>query len=86
MIGESGVPVVATAHNYRHWCPAGTAYSDGMPCNLCMGKRFPRPAISYDCWHGKLGSAVAALGAAQMDWSRRRPLDRGERLRSCGPD
>ena len=69
MLGKSGVPLVATAHNYRHWCPKGLAHRDGMPCNLCIGKRFPWPAIKHSCWHGKLGSTVAALGAWQMDWS-----------------
>ena len=68
-LGESGVPVVATVHNYRQWCPKGTAHRDGAPCNKCMGRRFPAPAIKYGCWHGHFGSAVAALGAWQMDWS-----------------
>ena len=68
-LGASGVPLVATAHNYRHWCPAGTAYRAGAPCTLCMGRSFPAPAVEFGCWHKRHGSAIAAIGAWQMDWS-----------------
>ena len=77
VLGQSGVPLVATAHNYRHWCVAGTAHRDGTPCNLCMGKRFPWPAIRTAAGTASLGSAVAALSACADGLERRRPLDRG---------
>jgi glycosyltransferase involved in cell wall biosynthesis len=43
------VPVVATLHNYRLVCPAGTLFRDGAICHDCVG-RAALPAIGRGCY------------------------------------
>jgi glycosyltransferase involved in cell wall biosynthesis len=43
------VPVVATLHNYRLVCPAGTLFRDRRICHDCVG-RFPVSSIQHGCY------------------------------------
>jgi glycosyltransferase involved in cell wall biosynthesis len=53
-------PVVATLHNYRPLCAAGTLFRDGAICTACPdGARFA--SIRYRCYRGSL---VATLPVA----------------------
>jgi len=37
--GESRIPVVMTVHNFRLICPNGLLFSNGKPCEKCLGGR-----------------------------------------------
>ena len=56
------VPVVQTLHNYRLLCPAATFYRDGSPCEDCLGKQFPWPAIVHRCYR----KSIPASGMASL--------------------
>jgi glycosyltransferase involved in cell wall biosynthesis len=45
-----GPPLVATLHNYRPMCPAGTLFRDGASCTLCPDDLDARPAVTYACY------------------------------------
>lgn len=56
------VPVVQTLHNYRLLCPAATLYRAGAPCEKCVGKFVPWPAIVHGCYRASTAaSAMTAL-------------------------
>jgi glycosyltransferase involved in cell wall biosynthesis len=58
-----GVPVVQTVHNFRHSCIAGVRYRAGAPCDACVGRRVPVPAVRHACYRGsRLQSTAMALG------------------------
>jgi glycosyltransferase involved in cell wall biosynthesis len=60
-----GVPVVQTVHNYRHSCVAGFRYRDGGPCDDCVGRLLPVPAVAHGCYRGsRLQSVAMATGQA----------------------
>lgn len=45
-----GVRVVQTVHNYRHSCVAGFRFRDGRPCDDCVGRVLPVPAVVHGCY------------------------------------
>lgn len=56
-----GIGVVQTLHNYRMVCPTGTLLRDGAPCEKCVGKPIPWPAVLHGCYRGdRAASAVVA--------------------------
>lgn len=56
-----GVPVVQTLHNYRLLCPSALLLRGGAPCELCVGKRFAWPGVSFGCYSkGRAATAVVA--------------------------
>lgn len=58
---QLGLPVVQTLHNYRLMCPAATLFRTGAPCEDCMGKLLPWPAVQHACYrHSRPQSAVVA--------------------------
>lgn len=54
-------PLVATLHNYRPLCPAGTLFRDGSVCTDCPSSGSIRPALRHRCFHD---SVVATLPVA----------------------
>lgn len=44
------VPTVATMHNFRPLCPAGTFFRDGQVCTRCLDRRSALPAIRHGCY------------------------------------
>jgi glycosyltransferase involved in cell wall biosynthesis len=59
-LGQLGVPVVLTLHNYRLVCAAATLFRDGAPCHDCLGTH-PWHAVRHRCYRDStLTSAVAA--------------------------
>jgi glycosyltransferase involved in cell wall biosynthesis len=61
---ETGVPIVATLHNYAMVCPTGTLYRDGHICTDCAG-RLPFPAVRHGCYReSKLATVPVAANAA----------------------
>src|SRR4051812_48184206 len=56
-----GHKTVATMHNYRSVCAAGTLFRDGKPCHDCLATPV-LPAIRHSCYHDrKLGTVPVAL-------------------------
>jgi len=56
---KAGAAVVQTLHNYRWACPKGIMFRDGHPCEDCMGKLVPWPAVAHACYRdSRSGSAV----------------------------
>lgn len=71
-----GVPVVQTVHNYRHSCVSGFRFRDGGPCDSCVGRIMPVPAVRHACYRGsRLQSLSMAVGqvAHRATW---RSVDR----------
>jgi glycosyltransferase involved in cell wall biosynthesis len=71
-----GVPVVQTLHNYRLVCPAATVYRDGHPCEDCVGRAIPWPAIVHACYRGSrpqsaVVAATLAVHRARGTYTRR---------------
>ena len=66
---SAGVPVVATLHNYRLMCIAGTLFRDGAPCFDCVG-RSPAPGVRHRCYRGS--TALSGIAAATIVVGRRR--------------
>lgn len=58
--------VVATLHNYRPLCAAGTLARDGTQCTECVGRYVPTPALLHRCYRGSIAAtlpiAVGAVG------------------------
>lgn len=54
-----GVPVVQTLHNFRLVCPQALMLRDERPCEDCVGRSLPWPAVQHACYRGsRLQSAV----------------------------
>jgi len=60
---REGVPVVQSLHNYRLLCPNALFLRNNKPCESCLGKSFPLPAIIHGCYRD---SRVASAGVAAM--------------------
>ncbi len=55
-----GAAVVQTLHNFRILCANALLFRDGKPCEDCLGKAMPWPALVHKCYRGRL-SATAAI-------------------------
>ncbi|MFI6938012.1 glycosyltransferase [Streptomyces sp. NPDC050418] len=67
---DTGVPVVATLHNYTQVCPPGTLQRDGQACTECVG-RSPLPAVRHGCYRGSRLATVplaVSLRANRRRW------------------
>ncbi|HYM15500.1 MAG TPA: glycosyltransferase [Dehalococcoidia bacterium] len=72
-LGKAGVPAVMTLHDYKLICPAYTLYTEGAPCERCLGGRYYN-AVLHRCVKGsRARSAVCASEAYLHRWLR---LDR----------
>jgi len=72
----AGIPVVQTLHNYRLLCPGTTLSRGGKPCECCLGKGIPWPAVRYACYRGNRtasGTVAAMLAVHQVlgTWTER---------------
>ncbi|MFD5521002.1 glycosyltransferase [Streptomyces sp. NPDC127066] len=66
---DTGVPAVATLHNYTQICPPGTLQRDGRPCTECVGST-PLPAVRHGCYRDSRLATVPL--AVSMSVNRRR--------------
>ena len=58
-------PLVATMHNYRLLCPAGSLFRDGHQCTLCPDGQTARPAVRHRCFQGnRLATVPVAVGTS----------------------
>ena len=56
------VPIVQTLHNYRLLCANALLFREDSPCEECVGKRIPWPAVHHSCYReSRAGSAAVAL-------------------------
>lgn len=53
---------VQTIHNYRFICPMGQFLRDGSPCEDCLGKKIPWPAIYYKCYRDDRAASATVSG------------------------
>jgi glycosyltransferase involved in cell wall biosynthesis len=66
---EAGVPVVQTLHNYRLFCSNSYFFRNGGPCEDCLGKWFPWPAVVHGCYRdSRVGSFVVGTMQAVHRW------------------
>ncbi|MEW1910368.1 glycosyltransferase [Kitasatospora sp. NPDC085895] len=61
---DTGVPAVATLHNYTQICPPGTLQRNGRPCTECVGAT-PLPAVRHGCYrNSRLATVPLAVSLA----------------------
>lgn len=65
---RAGVAVVQAMQNYRLLCAGAYLMRDGKPCEDCIGRMIPWPAIVNRCYHD---SAAASAGVAAMQMLHR---------------
>jgi glycosyltransferase involved in cell wall biosynthesis len=71
-----GVPVVQTAHNFRHVCVAGTFFRDGRACHDCVGHRIGHPGVRHACYRGSRAQSAVMAAALAAHRPHIRRLDR----------
>jgi len=60
---RAGIPVVQTLHNFRLLCPAATLHAQDTPCEECLDKAIPWPAVVRGCYRR---SRLASLAVTNM--------------------
>lgn len=69
-VDEWDGPIIATLHNFRHSCAAGTFYRDGAPCTSCLDTG-SSTALLHRCYRGSAAAtlplAVATRGGARSN-------------------
>jgi glycosyltransferase involved in cell wall biosynthesis len=63
---RAGVAVVQALHNYRWLCAGGYLMRDGAPCEDCLGRRLPSPAIRHKCYRGSAAASAVVAGMQVM--------------------
>jgi len=67
---DSGVPVVATLHNYKLVCASGDFFREGAPCHDCAGG-YGAAALAHGCYRGSRVATtpvVAGLALHRSAW------------------
>jgi glycosyltransferase involved in cell wall biosynthesis len=59
---NAGAPVVQALHNYRWLCAGAYLMRDGVPCEDCVGRRIPWPAIRHRCYRGSAAASSVVAG------------------------
>jgi glycosyltransferase involved in cell wall biosynthesis len=62
---KAGIPVVATLHNYKLGCAAGTLFRDGHVCHDCLGGS-SRPALTHGCYRGSAVTTVPVVLGSKL--------------------
>ena len=57
---DANIPVVASLHNYKLGCAAGTLFRDGRVCHDCLGGS-SRPALIHGCYRGSTATTVPVV-------------------------
>lgn len=58
---QKKLPVIQTLHNFRLLCVNALLLRHNQPCQLCIKKNFPLPAVRYACYENRLISTQMAL-------------------------
>lgn len=61
-VRKLGPRVVATLHNFRPICPAGTLFRDGSACTECPSQGNALPALRHGCYKSRLATLPVAIG------------------------
>jgi glycosyltransferase involved in cell wall biosynthesis len=69
---RAGTPVVQALHNYRWLCAGAYLMRDGAPCEECLARRIPVPAVRHRCYRGSAAASAAVVGMqlVHRHWSR----------------
>jgi glycosyltransferase involved in cell wall biosynthesis len=59
---KEGVKVVQSLHNYRLLCPNAQFLRDGRPCELCLNKVIPLPAVRHACYRNDRRATAVVAG------------------------
>ena len=59
---REGIAVVQTLHNYRLLCPNGLFFRDGRPCEDCIDRPVPWPAVLHACYRNSYAASLVAGG------------------------
>jgi glycosyltransferase involved in cell wall biosynthesis len=59
---REGIAVVQTLHNYRLLCPNGLFFRDGRPCEDCIDRPVPWPAVLHACYRNSYAASIVAGG------------------------
>jgi glycosyltransferase involved in cell wall biosynthesis len=59
---RAGAAVVQTLHNFRLLCPGGLFLRDGAPCEKCLGRAVPWPAVAHRCYRGSAAATTVLTG------------------------
>lgn len=78
-------PLVATVHNYRPLCAAGTLARDGAECTECVGRRVAAPALRHRCYRGSLPATVPLAVSTTGGVNRHQLLKRADRVVFLAP-
>ena len=62
---RAGVAVVQALRNYRLLCANSYLMRDGRPCEECVGRAIPWPAVRHGCYRDS-AAASAVVGAMQV--------------------
>jgi glycosyltransferase involved in cell wall biosynthesis len=58
---SEGIPVIQSLRNFRLMCANGLFFREGVPCEDCLRKRVPWPAVTRACYRNSVSaSAVTA--------------------------
>lgn len=72
-------PFVATLHNYRYACAAGTFYRDGAPCYECLEKG-PLSGLRHGCYRNSRVASIPMALSVSNGADRNETLKRAYRL------
>lgn len=67
-LGQAGIPIVQTLHNFRFMCPNGLLYTQGAICERCKNGNTTH-AVRFRCFRGSY--ALSALYALAIGLHRR---------------
>ena len=73
---EAGVAVVQTLHNYRLFCPNALLLREGRPCEACLKKAIPLPAVFHACYRGSRAAtaSITSMIALHRAWGTWRTM------------
>jgi len=57
---DASIPVVATLHNYKLGCAAGTLFREGHVCHDCLAGS-SRPALTHGCYRGSAATTAPVV-------------------------
>ena len=78
-------PLVATIHNYRAMCAAGTLARDGHDCRECVGTRLALPALRHRCYHGSFAATMPMVAMLARGVPGNPLLQRADRVIFLAP-
>lgn len=65
----AGAAVVQTLHNYRLVCPGALLMRDGSPCEECVGRAAPMPALRHRCYRGSFAETTAVAVTTRLHFA-----------------